>query len=400
METKSMNDITPDPAQVRVPSLRMAAGAGIAVASIYYNQPMLGLMAKDFPGSGIDGLIPTITQLGYALGLFFLVPLGDLFERRQLIATLFGALVLSLSLTAMAPTVTLLVAASALLGASATVAQQIVPFAAHLAPVQKRGAIVGTVMAGLLGGILLSRTIAGFIATLFGWRDMFLCAIPMVIIIAFLMLAALPNTRSGSNLTYPQLIKSLFHLWNEFAELRWATITQALLFAAFSAFWTILSLLLEQPQFNLGPAAAGMFGIVGLVGVLAAPIAGKIADTKGPRLVVIIGAIVTLISWTLFGVWQSIFGLVIGVVLLDFGVQSTLVSNQHIIYALRPEARARLNTIFMGGMFIGGALGSATATIAWRSGNWDAVAGLGILFAALAVGTQLSARHIRNTNEG
>ena len=194
-------------------------------------------------------------------------------------------------------------------------------------------------------------------------------------------------------------MKSLFHLWTEFTELRWATITQALLFAAFSAFWTILALLLEQPQFNLGPDVAGMFGVIGLVGVLAAPIAGKVADTKGPQLVVIIGAVITLISWMLFGAWQSIPGLVIGVVLLDFGVQSALVSNQHIIYALRPEARARLNTLFMGGMFIGGAFGSATATIAWRLGHWEAVAGLGILFAALSVATQLSARRSRNTGK-
>jgi MFS family permease len=185
-------------------------------------------------------------------------------------------------------------------------------------------------------------------------------------------------------------------LWGDLVELRFAALTQALLFASFSAFWTILALLLEQPAYNMGAADAGLFGIVGLVGVLAAPVAGKIADRKGPHRIVIAGSVVTLASWVLFGLLPTIPGLIAGVILLDFGVQSALVSNQHIIYALKPEARARLNTIFMGSMFLGGAAGAALASAAWVSGGWIMVAGLGVVFSVLAIGTQLRVLSVRS----
>ncbi|SOC20335.1 MFS transporter [Thalassospira xiamenensis] len=380
-------------------TLVMAVVAGLAVANIYYNQPMLGLMASDFPGSGVAGLIPTVTLLGYALGLFLLVPLGDIIERRRLIVIQFFLLAIALAITAMAPSVFILVIASVLVGASATVAQQIVPFAVHLAPSEKRGAVVGTVLAGILGGILLSRSLAGFIADMSGWREMFWLAAPLAIIGAMTMALTLPHSKPDTKLRYLQLLKSLTNLWMDFAELRWAAITQAILFAAFSAFWTVLALLLEQPAYNMGPAEAGLFGIVGLAGILAAPIAGRIADAKGPHSIVITGTIVTLFSWIVFGVWPTIPGLIAGVLLLDFGVQSALVSNQHIIYALKPEARARLNTIFIGSMFLGGATGAAMATTAWNVGGWIGVSALGTVLALLALAAQIRALKIRTSKQ-
>jgi predicted MFS family arabinose efflux permease len=372
-------------------TLVMAIACGVAAASIYYNQPMLGLMEAAFPGQlAATGFVPTATQLGFAVGLVLLVPLGDRVDRRRLILIQLVALVLSLAGVALAPDGWSLVVASALVGVTASVAQQIVPLAAELAEPSRRGATIGTVMSGLLCGILFGRALAGVIGDHYGWRAMFwlgsLLAVVMAVVLAFVLPRSHPKTQES----YLALLKSLTALWREEPDLRRATTIQACLFGSFTALWTILALQLDA-RYHLSAEVAGLFGIVGAVGVLFAPIAGRIADWKGPRAVIGLGSVIMLGSWTVFEAWDMIAGLVVGVILLDFGEQGALVSNQHVIYALRPEARNRLNTIFMGGMFVGGAVGSAGASLAWEFAGWGALCAFGVALVAIALGLHLAA---------
>jgi predicted MFS family arabinose efflux permease len=373
-------------------TLVMALACGVAAANVYFNQPMLGLMEAAFPGRvAVTGLVPTATQLGFAAGLLLLVPLGDRFERRRLILIQFAALALSLAGAALAPGAWSLVVASALVGATSSVAQQIVPFAAELAEPGRRGATIGTVMSGLLCGILFGRAVAGAVGDHFGWRATFWLGLLLAVAVGLLLAAVLPRTKPRTQESYGVLLKSLVMLWREEPHLRRATMIQACLFGSFTALWTILALQLDA-RYHLSAEIAGLFGIVGAVGILFAPIAGKIADRRGPHAVIGLGAVIMLASWVVFGAWGTIAGLIVGVILLDFGEQGALVSNQHVVYALRPEARNRLNTIFMGGMFAGGAVGSAGASLAWQFAGWTAVCAFGAALVAIALGLHASGR--------
>nr|WP_165325111.1 MFS transporter [Pectobacterium zantedeschiae] len=363
----------------------MAAASGISVANIYYSQPMLGVISESFTLSEATSLIPTVTQLGYALGLLLLVPLGDKYDRRRLIVWQFLVLALASACAALSTSAFALLSTSLLIGFGATAAQQIVPAAAALADVKQRGAIVGTVMSGLLSGILLSRTIAGLVAESAGWRAMFWLSVPLALAGAWTMGRMLPASPSNQAVRYSELMRSLVTLWRNERTLRKATLIQALLFAAFSAFWSVLALYLESGRFQMGAAAAGLFGVIGVAGIFAAPLAGRLSDRVGSRPVVIAGALLTLLSWTIFSGLDSVIGLIIGVVLLDLGVQSALIANQHVIYGLGETARGRINTVFMGGMFLGGASGSSVAMAAWHQGGWLMVGGLASTLAIMAL---------------
>src|SRR5580704_3635617 len=373
-------------------TLVMAIACGVAAANIYYNQPMLGIMEAAFPGQAtVIGLVPTATQLGFAAGLLLLVPLGDRFDRRRLILIQFAALALSLAGAALAPGAWSLVVASALVGATSSVAQQVVPFAAELAEPNRRGATIGIVMSGLLCGILLGRVLAGAVGDHYGWRAMFWLGLLLAVAVGLLLAPLLPRSPPKTRESYGALLKSLAILWREEPELRRATVIQGCLFGSFSVLWTILALQLDA-RYHLSAEIAGLFGIVGAVGVLFAPIAGKIADRRGPHAVIGLGSAIVLASWAVFGAWGMIAGLIVGVILLDFGEQGALVSNQHVIYALRPEARNRLNTIFMGGMFVGGAVGSAGASLTWQFAGWEAVCAFGVALVAIALGLHACGR--------
>jgi predicted MFS family arabinose efflux permease len=369
----------------RIPTVAMAVAAGFGVANLYYNQPMLALIAHDFPFSKITLLIPSATQLGYVVGLVLFLPLGDLVDRRRLIVVQFVILAVALVSAAIAPTAWTLLAASLLVGATSSVAQQIVPFAATLASDANRGAIVGRVMSGVLCGILLGRTVAGFVATWFGWRATFWFAVPAMLAAGALMAATLPTRPPLETIRYPKALASLADLWEEEPTLRRAALTQGALFGSFSVFWTILSLHLQEPLFKLGADAAGLFALLGVVGITAAPWSGHIADRRGPTLVVQIGALLTVLAWLPFALWNSILGMIVGVMVLDFGVQGAVVSNQHKIYALRPEARSRVNTIFMSGIFIGGAIGSAFGGTIYHIAGWFPTCLFGAGLASIAL---------------
>ncbi|MEM5389241.1 MFS transporter [Paraburkholderia phymatum] len=366
--------------------LLLATIAGVSVANIYYNQPLLDDFRKSFPQSASwIGVVPSVTQLGYAAGMLLLAPLGDRFDRRRLILLQIAGMCVALLFAAAAPNLVVLVFASLAIGVLATIAQQAVPFSAELAPPSGRGQAVGTVMSGLLLGILLARTAAGFVGQYFGWRAVFGASIIALIALAAVIISKLPHSKPTSTLPYVKLIGSMWHLVVELRGLRETSLTGAALFAAFSLFWSTLALLLAGAPFHYGPQAAGLFGIVGAAGAMAAPLAGKFADRRGPRAIVSLSIVLSAISFVVFALsGTSLIGLVIGVIVLDVGVQAAQISNQSRIYALKPEARSRVNTVFMVAYFIGGAAGSAVGAFVWPLFGWVGVSIAGLLFTAAA----------------
>lgn len=370
----------------------MAVACGIFVANAYYNQPILELLQQAFPQAvDLVNLVPTATQLGFACGLFFLVPLGDRINRRKLILGQAAVLIVALVCLAAAPNAWSLVVASAVVGISASVAQQVVPFAAELAPPGRRGQVVGTVMTGVLCGLLLGRAVGGFTGDHWGWRATFWLGAVMTAIAWLVLLVKLPHSEPKTNHSYFGLMKSLIGLWREEPSLRHATCIQAALFGSFIGLWTILALRLHE-AFGLGADVACLMGIVGAVGILIAPLAGRVADHRGPQAVIGIGCLIMLLSYAVLGLWGSLVGLIVGIILLDFGEQAALISNQHVIYALRPEARSRINTLFMSGMFVGGAAGSWGASISWRLGGWQAACIFGGILVLLGFVLHFSGR--------
>jgi len=359
--------------------LMLATGAGFSVASIYYSQPMLGILVNELHATVTTvGLIPTLTQAGYALGILLLSPLGDRHDRRQIISLKGVLLTLALILCAFSAGMTMLLIASLAVGITATMAQDIVPASTMLSPAAQRGKTVGSVMTGLLLGILLSRVLSGFVAEYLGWRTMFSAAAVMVAAITLLLWRHLPSIPPATRLSYPSLLVSMRHLWNRYAPLRRATLAQALLSVGFSAFWSTLAVMLHD-TYQLGSAAAGAFGLAGAAGALAAPLAGALADRRGPELVTRIGTTLATASFALMFLLPLLpmpYPLVLIVLTsigFDFGVQSTLVSHQSIIFSLEPAARSRLNALMFTGMFIGMAVGSALGSTIFEHAGWQGV---------------------------
>lgn len=347
----------------------------IVVANIYFNQSVLNLIAGSFPNEReAVSLIPMATQTGYAAGLFFLIPLGDYIERQRLILRQAQVLFLALIGMMLSPTATVLVFFSFITGMSATVAQQIVPLAASLSAPSSRGKTVGTVMSGVLAGILSGRAIGGLIGQYFDWRGVFLFGAVMTLLALFFILRISPSQLlPAPTFNYPTLLRSLGHLWQSEPQVRNATLTQAMLFASFSVLWTVLPFWLAH-RYGYGAGVTGMLATLGLIGILCAPVAGSFSDRRGPLWMVVFDVALMLLAWIVFLGWNNMAGMVVGILLLDAGEQCVLIANQHTIYALRPDARNRLNTLFMCVMFIGGACGSLTATGLWEAThNWTLI---------------------------
>ncbi|SEK56319.1 Predicted arabinose efflux permease, MFS family [Roseateles sp. YR242] len=375
----------------------MAASAGLGAASLYYSQPILAALADDLHASPAQiGAVPMLTQLGYAAGILLLTPLGDRFDRRKVILTKFVLLVLTLLLCGLVPAYTPFLLASALLGLTATLAQDVVPMAAALSPMEHRGRIVGQVMTGLLLGILLSRVMSGIVAEVLGWRWVFGLAALALSITGLVSWRWLPSLKPAAPTTYPALMRSLGKLWRELPALRRATLAQGMLSLAFSAFWSTLAVMLHQ-RFGLGSAVSGAFGLAGAAGALAAPLAGRIADKRGPGVVTQVGALITAVSFAVMSVTPlldrsaALVLLVVLAIAFDFGVQAVLVSHQTIVFGLDPAARSRLNAILFTGMFIGMATGAALGSVLLNHVGWVGVTGLATFTSLITLVLRLKA---------
>lgn len=367
--------------------LVMAVSCGVTIANLFYIQPLLADIANTFQVTQVSiGFAAMLTQIGYATGMIFILPLGDIVEKRKLIVIMLFCSTCSLLTMFFSFHLTMLLISSFAVGFTSIIPQLIIPLAAQLSDQNQRGKTIGTILSGLLIGILVSRTAGGILGEAFGWRIVYLIAAIMMIMLMISLRKLIPLCEPVSDLKYTQLLKSMIKLIKSEPVLREASLNGAMMFAAFSAFWTSLIFLLESPQYHLGAEAAGLFGLVGICGALTAPLVGRIADKKGPKFAIGICIIAVTISYILFFVFGfKIWGLVLGVTLLDLGVQSCNVCNQTRIHSLNGEARNRLNTVYMVSFFLGGALGSFLGTYTYAHFGWYGVCAFGLATQMIAL---------------
>lgn len=369
----------------------MALTGGLVVANNYYNQPLLVEFAHTFGVTEKEvGPVAALTQFGYAFGMLLFLPLSDMFERKRMIRLLILTAICALVATALAPSIHFLILAGFMVGFTCVVPQLVTPFAAQLADPKERGSVVGIVMGGLLTGILLSRTIAGFVGAHLGWQAMYWIAAGMMVVLYFVLGRTLPQGPPTFHGSYLSLLHSLGELIRTQPVLRETSLVAALQFAAFSAFWTTLVFHLHAFPQQYGSDVAGMFGVIGVLGAMIAPYAGKLSDRTSPRLTVMVSSIAFVLSFILFGwIGYGLIGLALGVVLLDMGMQSGHVSNMTRNFALKKEALGRLNTVYNVTRFLGGGIGSVVGNLAWVRWQWPGVCAMGVVLCLLAIAVQL-----------
>jgi predicted MFS family arabinose efflux permease len=373
----------------------IAGAVGLIVANIYYIQPLLADIARAFSMSPAKaGTVATLMQLGTVSCMLMVVPLGDIRERRTLIASLLLVLALGLAGLALAPNYACLAVAAFIVGGSGSVVHLLVPFAAALAPPAQRGHVVGTVIGALLMGILLARTVSGYLGAMLGWRAVFAGAACLMVLLTVLVRVFLPVSVPGTHMSYPELFRSMAAMVREQPILRESSFYGAALFCAFSAFWTSLVFLLESPPYHYGSVAAGLFGLVGAAGAAFAPVIGRLTDRVGSRKAVGFGLVLAIASFGVLGaLGHRLWGLILGVLLMDLGVQAGHVANQAWIYSLVPSMRSRLNSVYMTSYFIGGSTGTFLGALGWQLFGWWGVCGFAL--AALSCGLGVYAWNYR-----
>nr|WP_294501326.1 MFS transporter [uncultured Rhodopila sp.] len=365
--------------------LLFAVTAGTMVANLYYVQPLLAAIAASFGCSVTSaGYLVTFTQLGYALGLLLVVPLGDVLDRRQLLSGMLGVNIAALLAAGASPGFVSFAAASLVAGCSSSAAMVVIPYVASKAPEDSRGRYIGQVMTGLLLGILLARTVSGLVAEWFGWRSMYLIAAAMVAALLLALRAAIPHEGMRGRLQYGRLLLSLLHLARAEPELRRRSAYFALGLGTFSVLWTGLTFLLSGPPYHYTEATIGLFGLIGAAGALAANVAGRLADRGHANTVTGVAAAVLLLSWGVLAFGSlSIWAVVAGAFSLDVGAQALHISNQSVIYRLNPQARSRITAVYMTTTFIGASAGSALASFSFGMAGWNGLCLTGALLPAI-----------------
>jgi predicted MFS family arabinose efflux permease len=389
-----MSSATPATPRLGLITTVMAITCGFTVANIYYAQPLLDLIARFFHTTqGDAALVVTLTQAGYAVGLFLLVPLGDMVDARRLAAITLLTTAVALAATAFSPVFWIFLLASVVMGLTSVVVQVLIPIAAKLAPEGQSGRVVGRVMLGLLLGILLARTLSSLVAAAWGWQTIFLISAVLMVVLSFVVWRVLPRTVHPNPPTYRALISSLGRLIVAHPALRRRALSQALVFGAFSAFWTTVAFQLID-RFGLTQTGIGVFALVGAAGALAAPIAGALGDRGRGHLgsggALLLGTLALIVA----AFSTNLLVLAAAAVALDFAVQSHQVFGQHEIYALDPAARSRVNTVYMTSVFVGGAAASAIAGVLHDHGGWEAVCLFAAALPLIALGVW-TAHHLR-----
>lgn len=364
-----------------------AVAAGAAVGNLYWAQPLLAFIARDLHASPASaGWLVTATQLGYAVGIVLLVPLGDVTDRRRFVPVMVLCSAAALALCALAPTLGALLGALAIVGVTSVSGQILTPLAGDLSDDAHRGHVVATVVSGILLGILTSRTISGLVAGAAGWRAIFALAAVLAVVMAALLLRAIPSQPPKTRMRYGTLIASVATAVRREPAVRWTLILGAIGFAAFSMFWTALTFLLSSPPFSFPVSVIGLFGLAGLAGALAAQRVGRLHDLGWSLPAAGAAWTLGLLSFAAAAfAGRSVALLVAVIVVLDVAMQGQAILNQTRLFAVSHEARSRLNTVFVTGNFLGGALGSAAATVLWTTGGWAAVCGTGAILCCFAL---------------
>ncbi|MEV0718601.1 MFS transporter [Asanoa sp. NPDC050611] len=368
-------------------TLLFAVTAGVAIGNLCWAQPLLDLIADDLGASPAGaGLLVTATQVGYAIGVLLIVPLGDVVDRRRLVPGMLLCSAVALLLCAVAPTIGLLLAATALLGLTTVAGQILTPLAGDLAAPERRGQVVGKVGSGILTGILAARTVSGLVAGTAGWRTIYASAAVVVVLLAALIHRALPPLAPKTRMRYPALIASVGTVAVRERAVRWTLLLGAIGFAVFAMFWTALTFRLSAPPFHYPPTVIGLFGLAGLAGVLAGQRGGRLHDRGWSLPATGAAWLLALLSFVVAGFsGNSVVLLVVAIIALDVALQTGSLLNRARLFDVSHEARSRINTAFVVTNFIGGALGSAAATALWPAGGWPAITAAGLILSCLAL---------------